>query len=216
MQHVSRINESCKGVSDTYVWIRHDSCMRHMYLYTRVHTHKLLGYLMQAQVWDGHLESEKNPDRLKRNIHVDRIGVQRTLVYIYAGLQVLMIWANCFFLLTCLLFCEKRRRCDDNQQITVSHFDEHKRLHLESSKQNYYIISLWVIIRAIFTSRQQFWILRGSWDRKISASLSPLSRLQNCLHLPKIDLNLGHVRNRFFLPKGISPAPVLFPLFFCI
>jgi len=36
---------------------------------------------------------------------------------------------------------EKSRRCDDNQQITVSHFGEHNRLHLESSKQNYYIIS---------------------------------------------------------------------------
>ena len=30
--------------------------------YTRVHTHKLLGYSMGAQVWDGHLESRKNPD----------------------------------------------------------------------------------------------------------------------------------------------------------
>jgi len=47
---------------------------------------------------------------------------------------------------------KKSRRCDDNQQITVSHFGEHKRLHLESSKQNYYIISLWEIIKAIFTS----------------------------------------------------------------
>ena len=45
---------------------------------------------------------------------------------------------------------EKGRRCDDNKQITASHFCEHKRLHLESSKQNYYIISLWVIIKAIF------------------------------------------------------------------
>jgi len=35
--------------------------------------------------------------------------------------------------------------------ITVSHFCEHKRLHLESSKQNYYIISLRAIIKAIFT-----------------------------------------------------------------
>jgi len=41
---------------------------------------------------------------------------------------------------------------DDNQQITVSHFGEHKRLHLENSKQNYYIISLRAIIKAIFTS----------------------------------------------------------------
>jgi len=35
------------------------------------------------QVWDRHLESRKNPDRLKRSIHVDRIGVHSTFVYIY-------------------------------------------------------------------------------------------------------------------------------------
>jgi len=58
---------------------------------------------MWDQVWDGHLESQKNPDRLKRSIHVDRLCLQSTFVYIYAGLRVLMIWANCFFLLTCLL-----------------------------------------------------------------------------------------------------------------
>jgi len=40
----------------------------------------------------------------KRNIHVDRIGVHRIFVYIYAVLRVLMVWANCFFLLTCLFF----------------------------------------------------------------------------------------------------------------
>jgi len=34
----------------------------------------------------------------------------------------------------------------------VSTFGEYQKLHLESSKQNYYIISLRVIIKAIFTS----------------------------------------------------------------
>jgi len=43
--------------------------------------------------------------------------------------------------------------CD--QQITVSHFGEHKRLHLESSKQNYYIISLRAIIKAIFICSEE-------------------------------------------------------------
>jgi len=76
-------------------------------LYTRVHKYKLLGYLMWAQVWDGHLQSQKNPDRLKHSIHVDHIGVHSTFVNIYAGLRVLMIWANCFFLLTYLFFWEK-------------------------------------------------------------------------------------------------------------
>ena len=78
-------------------------------LYTRVHAHELLGYLMWAQVWDGHLESQKNPDLLTRSIHVDRIGVQSAFVYVYAGLRVLMIWANCFFLVTCLFFWEKQK-----------------------------------------------------------------------------------------------------------
>ena len=36
--------------------------------------------------------------------------------------------------------------------MTVFHFGEHKRLYLESSKQNYYIISLRVIIKGIFTT----------------------------------------------------------------
>ena len=48
-------------------------------------------------MWDGHLEGQKNPDRLKRSIHVDRIGVDSTFVYICAVLRVLMIWANCLF-----------------------------------------------------------------------------------------------------------------------
>ena len=48
-------------------------------------------------MWDGHLESLKNPDRLKRSIHVDRIGVHSTFVYIYTGVRTLMIWTNCLF-----------------------------------------------------------------------------------------------------------------------
>ena len=61
--------------------------------------------------------------------------------------------------------CMKSRRCDDNQQIKVTHFGENKRLHLESSKQNYYIISLWAIIKAIFIhliSRQEDWRQPGT------------------------------------------------------
>jgi len=45
---------------------------------------------------------------------------------------------------------EKKRRFNDNQQITVIHFGENRRLHLESAKQNYYIISFWAIIKANF------------------------------------------------------------------
>ena len=58
-------------------------------------------------MWDGHLESRKNPDRLNRSIHVDRIGVHSTLVYIYAGLRALMIWANCLFSFNTSFFLRK-------------------------------------------------------------------------------------------------------------
>jgi len=40
-----------------------------------------------TQVWDGHLESQMNPDRQKCSIHVDRIGVPSTFVYMYAVLR---------------------------------------------------------------------------------------------------------------------------------
>ena len=53
------------------------------YVCVDTHTHTSaaqMGYSMRAQVWDGHLESRKNPDRLKRSINVDRIGVHSTFV----------------------------------------------------------------------------------------------------------------------------------------
>jgi len=51
----------------------------------------LLGVGVSPGVEMRHLESRKNIDPLKRSIDVDRIGVQSTFVYIYAGLRVLMI-----------------------------------------------------------------------------------------------------------------------------
>ena len=76
-------------------------------LYTHAHTHRPLGYLMWAQVWDGHWESPKNSDRLKRIIHVDRECSHCTFVYIYAGLQVLMIWPNCHISLKWSILLQK-------------------------------------------------------------------------------------------------------------
>jgi len=54
----------------------------------------------------------------------------------------------------------------------------------------------------------------GPWNRKFSAPSSPSSKLENCVHPPKIALNLGFVRRKVFLRKGVRPAPVPFPLFF--
>jgi len=125
-------------------------------LYMRVHTHKLLGYLMWAQVWDGHLESRKNPDRLKCSIHVDRIGVHSTFVYIYAVLRVLMIWANCLFSFnkSCLL-----RKVED--VTTISKLQSLtsvgiKDCTLRVPNETTTLFLLRVIIKAIFIHRSKY------------------------------------------------------------
>ena len=91
-------------------------------------------------MWDGHLESRKNPDQLKRSIHVDRIGVHSTFVYIYDVLRFLMIWSDCLFPFNMSFLL---RKVEDVTTISksVSHFSENKRLDLEIFKRNYYIIS---------------------------------------------------------------------------
>jgi len=108
--------------------------------------------------------------------------VHSSIYMLYCGFW----WSGltAFFLLTCLFFWENRR-CDNNQQITISHFGEHKRLHLESSKQNYYIISLRAIIKAIFfflwsnkssiNQCQSFCPLCTSFRHSLFVSVSPYS-----------------------------------------
>ena len=84
---------------------------------------------------------------------------------------------------------EKSRRCDDNQQITVSHFDEHKRLHLESSKQNYYIISLRAIIKTIFTS------LHGCIGKHVCTYIYVRIHIYHVLHTVSVYSTRGGGRN---------------------
>ena len=75
-------------------------------VHTRTHTQTI--WVLDMSPGVGRTPGEpKNPDRLKRSIHVDRIGVHSTFVYICTVLRVLMIWVDCFFLLTCLFFLEK-------------------------------------------------------------------------------------------------------------
>jgi len=62
-----------------------------VYAYTHTHTAQMGYSVVSPGVEMRHLESRKNPDRLKRSIHVDCIGVQSIFVYIYAGLRVLII-----------------------------------------------------------------------------------------------------------------------------
>jgi len=57
------------------------------------------------------------------------------------------------------------------------------------------------------------WISHGPWNLKFSAPSSQSSKLENCVHPPKIGLNLGFVRRKVFLRQGVRPAPVPFPLF---
>jgi len=65
-------------------------------VYTRRHTQDT--WVLDVSPGIGRtLESRKSPDELKRSLHVDCICVQSIFVYIYAGLRVLMIWANYLF-----------------------------------------------------------------------------------------------------------------------
>ena len=73
-------------------------------VYARTHTQTT--WVIDVSPGVGQTPGEPE-DRLKRSKHVDRIGVHRTFLYIYAVLRVSMIWANCFFLLTCLFYLEK-------------------------------------------------------------------------------------------------------------
>ena len=80
-----------------------------MCLYTRVHTHTQTTRVLDMSPGVGRTPGEPEESRSNKahSIPVDRIGVHSTFVYIYAVLRVLMIWANCFFPLTCLFFLEK-------------------------------------------------------------------------------------------------------------
>jgi len=68
-------------------------------VYAHTHTAQMEYSVVSPGVGMRHLEGRKNPDPIKRSIHVDLIGVQTTFkfVNVYAGLRVLMIWANCLF-----------------------------------------------------------------------------------------------------------------------
>ena len=74
-----------------------------VFVYARIHTQTTWVFDVSPGVGrtPGEPEESRSP---KRSIHVDRIDVQSTFVYIYAGLRFLMIWAKCFFLLPCLFF----------------------------------------------------------------------------------------------------------------
>jgi len=59
----------------------------------------------------------------------------------WSGLTAFFFWQ--------VFSCEKSRRCDDHQQITVSHFSEHKRLHLRNPNKTSTFFLLRAIIKAI-------------------------------------------------------------------
>ena len=74
-------------------------------VYTRTHTQTKLELHVSPGVGRTPGEPEESRSiKAQYDVHVDRIGVHSTFVYINAVLRVLMIWANCFFLLTCLFF----------------------------------------------------------------------------------------------------------------
>ena len=145
-----------------------------------------MGYLdVSPEIGMRHMEGPKNPDGLNLGIHIF-VYVYKVHMCIYMPRGGMRSWTNCFFLLTCLFF-KKSRRCDDNQQTTVTHFGENKRLHLESSKQNYYIISFWAIIKAIFTSLG-YLMWAQVWDRHMEGQKYP-DRLKRSIHIDRIGVH---------------------------
>jgi len=71
-----------------------------------VHTHTQTTWVLDVSPGVGQTPGEPEESKSTKAQYRCRpyICVQSTFVYIYAGLWVLMIWANCFFLLTCLFF----------------------------------------------------------------------------------------------------------------
>ena len=69
-------------------------------VYARTHTQTT--WVLDVSTGVGRTPGEpEEPRSTKAQYTCRRIGVQSTSVYIYAVLRVLMIWTNCFFLLTC-------------------------------------------------------------------------------------------------------------------
>jgi len=102
-------------------------------------------------VWDGHLENQKNPDRLKRSIHVDRIGVHSTFVYIYAGLRALMICLFSFNMSFLLRKVEDMTTISKSQSLTSVSI---KDCTLRVSNETTTLFLLRVIIKAIFIHKR--------------------------------------------------------------
>ena len=140
-----------------------------------------MGYLdVSPGVRMRHMEGPKNPDGQNLGIHIF-VCVYKVHMCIYILKGGMRSWTNCFFLLRCLFFL---RKVEDMTVTTISkpqsltsvrtHFGENKRVQLESSKQNYYIISFWAILKAIFTS--------GACGLAKRASLRPFGSHMCCSH----------------------------------
>jgi len=106
-------------------------------VYTHKHTHAAqMGYLdVSPVVGMRHLEGPKNPVGLNFGIHIF-VNVYKVHLCIYMLRGEMRFGLTAFFFQSVFSF-EKSRRYDNNQQTIVIN----KRLHLDSSKQNYYIIS---------------------------------------------------------------------------
>jgi len=111
-------------------------------VYTHTHTHTAC-WVLNVSARVGRTPGELEESRSTKVLYTCRpVYVYKVHVSIYMLGCGMMIWVNCLFPFQHISSFEKRRKCDDNLQTSVTHFGESNRLHLESSKQNYYIISL--------------------------------------------------------------------------
>jgi len=100
-------------------------------VYARVHTQTTWVLDVGPGVGWTHVETEES--RSTKAQYTCRQYMCTKYICLYRYLHIYMYM---------FIYVYKYIRCDDNQQTTVTLFGENKRLHLESSKQNYYIISL--------------------------------------------------------------------------
>jgi len=119
-------------------------------VYAHTHTHTLhVGYSTWAQVCDGHLESWKNPNRLKRCIHVDSyMCTEYICLHICWAARWWFGLTTVFFLAYSFYWKKKKMWRHFNQQTSVTHFGKINRIR---APREFYTkllhISLWATIK---------------------------------------------------------------------
>jgi len=177
-------------------------------VYARTHTQTT--WVLDVSPGVGRTLGEPEESRLTKAQYTCRPYHSRCTKYICLY-RVLMIWAIClfFFQYVCSSSFEKSRRCDDNYQTTVTHFGENERLHLESSKQNYYIVSFMSNNKSNLRSCVPPCWWPCSTFRTLQCLTTKVLGLALDVH---VRMNTNCCRGRVVFPQSYGPGQNLLPL----